>query len=176
MKRLHVEPLPPQGTETMIPSVLRYVRRALSTPKVQRVEISMKGITVEREMPPEAADDPVVPAGSDDVDVAYLLSNIELLSHPFDPKQHAMYALYEGSGALMARGRELYAVVAPGWPLFAAWLGVEATKEVPKFIFGTKLVIVPSNVTNERVVLLGAKASAIFLSDADLGIAIDLGV
>jgi hypothetical protein len=160
----------------MIPSVLRYVRRALTTPKVQRVEISMKGITVEREMPPEAADDPVVPVGSDDIDIGYLLGTIELLSHPFDPKQHAMYALYAGSQTLATKGRELFAVVAPGWPLFAAWLGVEATKDVPKFIFGTKLLIVPSNVTNERVVLLGAKASALFVSDADLGIAIDLGV
>lgn len=171
MNRTSIQPLPTGPTSNA--ELLRYLRRVLSVPAIQRIEISPKGVLVERVM--DNADDPVVPDGTDDVDIAGVLMRTEITAHPFDPKEHAMYALLSASQTV-TKSRELYAVVAPGWPLLSAWLGVETTKEPPKTIFGTKLFLVPSSVTNGRVVLLGAKAPAMFLTDVDMGVAIDLGV
>lgn len=171
MKRLHMEPLP---SSDPIPSVLRFVSRAMGTSKVQRIEISPKGVLVEREM--SDPDEPVVAGGTDDVDHAFLLNQrINLMALPFDPEQHAVYALYDAAKMLEKEDREVFSILVPSWPLFAAWLGVEEGTP-PKAVFGMKMALVPKNITNERVILLGAKPMSIFLSDVDMGVAIDLGV
>lgn len=172
MKRTHIEPLP-KGEESLR-KTLQFVQRALTQPKVQKIEISSKGIEVVRDMTSE--EEPVVPVGSDDVDVSFLLGNIELASHAFDPKQHPVYALHAATQMVLEKKRDVFAIVAPGWPLLAAWLGVDGPSSPPKALFGTKLVYVPSGVTNDRVVVLGAKSSSLFLSDVDFGVAVDLGV
>lgn len=172
MKRMHMEPLPAQGGD-VVASALRYVRRAMTTPKVHRIEISPKGILVEREM--SDPDEPVVPGGTNEVDIGFLVSSIDIMALPFDPKQHGMYALYAAALAAGEKGREVFTLAVPGWPLFAAWLGVDEAPQ-PKTVLGMHLTVVPSNVTNGRVVMLCAKPSSLFLSDVDYGVAIDLGV
>lgn len=172
MKRMHIEPLPPAGPR-MLNSVLAVVRRALTQPKVQRIEISLKGIEVEREM--EDPDEPVIPPGGD-VDGGYLIERIKMLAHPYKPEEHAVYALYGATALVEQADREVFAVMVPGWPLFAAWLGVDVGKVAPRTAFGLKMMYVPTSVTNDRIILLGAPPTSLFLSDVDLGVAIDIGV
>lgn len=166
--RVHVEALP-----RSMPAVLSYVRRALSQPNVQEVEITATGISVTRKMEDELA--PVVPTGSDDVDINFLLNHVEIVPYRFDPKEHAVYSLYGAMKLLQERKRSVFGIVAPGWPLFSAWLGVEA-KEPSETNFGHKTYYVSPLVTNERVVVLGAPLNSIFLTDVDCGVALDLGV
>lgn len=170
MKRTHMEPLPRQDP---LRGTLRFVQRALTQTNVQRVEITARGIEVEREM---EDDSPVVPDGSNDVDMNFLLARIELLTHPFDPKEHPVYALYGAAHRLEELNLTLHAVVAPSWPLFSAWLGIETTPTPPKTVFGMPLVVAGPNTTNGRVVLLGAPPQSLFRTDVSLGIAVDLGV
>ncbi len=172
MKRTHVEPLPASGDR--VSGTLLYVRRVLRLSGVHKVEITPKGIEVVREM--TAEEEPVVPSGTNDVDMDFLLTNIDMEAYPFDPNEHPIYTLYGATARLTKRGYELYEILVPSWPLFAAWLGVEQTAETPQTVFGSRLLVVPPATTNERVVLLGARAPALFLSDVELGITIDLGV
>ena len=172
MNRTHVEPLPNSGDR--VSETLLYVRRALKLSGVQKVEITPKGIEVVREM--SGDDGAVVPTGTNTVDLAFIVTNIDMEAYPFDPDEHPIYTLYNGAALLETRGFELYGIVIPSWALFAAWLGVPHTAEPPKAVFGARLIVVPPMTTNERVVLLGARSPADFLSDVELGIAIDLGV
>ncbi len=170
MIRGHLEPLPKTG----IVGILQFVRRALAQTKVQKVEISKRGIEVVREMPDDES--PIVPDGTDDIDVGYLLGSIELASYAFNPKEHPLYALHGATQAVLAKDRDVHAIVTPGWPMMAAWLGVETPTAPPRSIFGTKLVYVQSGITNDRVIVLGSKPNSIFLSDVDFGVAVDIGV
>lgn len=177
MKRTHFEPFPKTG----MLGTLHYVRRALSQPSVQKVEITARGIEVVREM--DDADAPVVPGGVDDLDIGYILDRVELKSYPFDPEEHAMYVLYGAMREIQKTRREVHAIVAPGWPVFAAWLGLEAmkrfdikTEEPPQAVFGAKIVFVAPSITNDRVIVLGAPPNSLFLSDTDMAVAVDLGV
>jgi hypothetical protein len=169
MKRLHTEPLPKSMS-----ALLLYIKRALSQPKVQEVVITEKGILVSREMVDEQ--EPVVPEGQNEVDYTFLLNHIEIEQHRFDPTEHGIYALYGATRALVEKKLITFELVVPGWPLFAAWLGVEETKQPPTHIFGIKTTYVSPLVTNERVVVLGAPPSSLFLTDVTFGMAIDLGV
>ncbi len=168
MKRSHLEPLPKSG----VSGVLQYVQRALMQTGIQEVLINTSGISVTREMPEE--EEAVVPAGSNEVDVDFLLTHVELLTHPFNPEEHGTAALFGAAQQLSKKGCEPRWLVAPGWPLLSAWLGV--APELPKTVYGFQLVVVAANRTNGRVVLLGAPPRRMFMSDATHGITIDLGV
>lgn len=168
MKRSHLEPLPKSG----VLGVLHYVQRALVLPGMQEVSITPQGISVTREM---AEDDEVVPGVTNDVDVDFLLSHVELLTHPFSPEEHGTAALFAAGQALGKIGCEARWLIAPSWPLVAAWLGVEL-EVPPKLVYGFSLKLAPSGSTNGRVVLLGSPPRRMFLSDATFGVAIDLGV
>lgn len=168
-----MEPFPAPGPDRMS-NILLYVRRALTQPAVQKVEITPKGIEVVREM--DSPDDPVVPVGVDSVDMAFLLDHVEMTPYPFNPEEHPMYVLYGAMREIHKTRRKVHTIVAPGWPMFAAWLGVEADKEPPTDIFGAKVAFVPSTITNDRVVILGAPHISLFLSDVDMAVAVDLGV
>lgn len=167
MKRTQLELLPKGG----VPSVLQFVQRALTQSGVQEVSISAKGILVTREMPED--EEFVVPPGSE-VDIDFLLSHIELRAYTYRPDEHGTAALFGAAQMLSKLGREPRWLVAPGWPLVSAWLGVES--EPPKTVYGFQLVVVPSSRTNGRVVLLGAPPHRMFMSDATHGVSLDLGV
>lgn len=168
MKRTHLEPLPKAG----VLGVLHFVQRALGQTGVQEVSISAKGIEVVREMP--EVEEEVVPGGSNDVDVDFLLAHIELLAFPYVPEEHGTAALFGAAQMLSKAGREARWMVAPGWPLVSAWLGIEP--ELPKTVYGFQLIVVAPARTNGRVVLLGAPAQRMFMSDVTHGVSIDIGV
>lgn len=168
MKRTHLEPLPKAG----VPGVLQFVQRALGQSGVQTVSISAQGIEVVREMP--EVEDEVVPGGSNDVDIDFLLARAELLPYPFTPDEHGTAALFGAAQVLSKAGREARWMIAPGWPLVSAWLGVEP--ELPKTVYGFQLIVVAPARTNGRVALLGAPAQRMFMSDATHGVFIDIGV
>lgn len=169
MKRTHLEPLPKMG----VPGVLGYVQRALAQSGVQEISITAKGIQVTREMVDE--EEAVVPYGASDIDIDFLLSRVELLTHPFDAEEHGTSALFHAAQSLETQKTEARWLLAPGWPLTAAWLGVER-KDAPRAVYGFQLLLVPPAKTNGRAILLGAPANHHLLSDAVLGISIDLGV
>lgn len=169
MKRLHTEPLPKDMS-----ALLHYIKRALSQPLVQEITITEKGILVSREMSDEQSS--VVPEGNNEVDHTFLLTHIEIEQYPFDPKEHGIYALYNATQKLAEKKLITFELFVPGWPLFSAWLGVEEIKPPPTHIFGIKTTYVSPLVTNERVIVLGAPPSSLFLTDVTFGLAIDLGV
>jgi len=169
MKRLHTEPLP-----NTMSALLQYVKRAVSQPKVHEVVITEKGILVSREMADEQT--PVVPEGQNEVDHTFLLNHLEIEQYPFNPKEHGIYTLYGATQKMSEKKLLTFELVVPGWPLFAAWLGVEETQQPPTHVFGIKTAYVSPLVTNERVIVLGAPPSSLFLTDVTFGLAIDLGV
>lgn len=171
MRRNHVEPLPKDGN---IIRMLQFVRRALDQQQVLKVEITPKGVEVVREM--SNGDEPVVPNGTDDVDISFVLERTEVSAVPFSPERHPLYTLFEATKIVNQKDREVFAIVAPGWPMLAAWLGVEETKQPPQAIFGTRVLYVPAGTTNDRIVVLGARPGSMFLSDVDTAVAVDLGV
>lgn len=170
MKKAHHEPLPKAG----IPGVLRYVQRALVQTGIQEIVIDAKGIAVTRELPEDFEE--VVPSGSNEPDIEFLLSRVDLHAYRFEPEEHGTSALFRATQALTATGCEARWLLAPGLNILMAWLGLEDLGAVPKTIYGFQLKVVAPAVVNERVILLGAPAGCLFMSDATDGIAIDLGV
>lgn len=169
MKRTHLEPIPKGG----VGPTLQIVRRAIVQPGVQEVRISTRGVEVVREMGDDDGD--VLPRGSDDVDIDFLLEKLDLAMHPYREDEHGTAALFAACEAIHARKLFPRWILLPGWPLVAAWLGVEA-KSAPRTLYGLQTHFVQSAQVNGRAVLLGSPEHYYHLSDAVAGITIDLGV
>lgn len=169
MKLTHVEPMP-RG----LAALLRFVERAMVQPGVQEVRILTKGVEVVREMP--EGEEVVVPKGTDDIDFDFLLGKIELLTHPFSEEEHGTEALFLAAQTLQTtRKVRPQWLILPGWPLASAWLGLKPAEQ-PKSVYGYQAVFVQPSVTNGRAILLGAADHYRWMSDATVGIAVDMGI
>lgn len=166
MKKVHIEPLPKSRH-----GILTYIDRAAFQPNVLEVALRPDGIYVTRDVVSE--DEPVVPVGSNEIDLPFLLQSIDLITHPFNPEEPAFLALYSAVSALLERGREPFAILVPGRAVFSAWLGLP--KVVKKF-FGYPVIPANPIETNNRVIVLGTPPNSIFVTSADVGVAVDLGV
>lgn len=169
MKKVHIEPLPKSRH-----GILSFIDRAAFQPNVLEVALRPDGIHVTREVAYE--EDQVIPSGTHDVDIPFVLQNIELVSVPFDPTQIAMYTLHAAVTEISRRGHEVYAIVVPGIELFEAWMGIPAITGKNKKFFGIPFISAKPIDTNNRVVVLGTPPNSIFLSSAVIGVAVDLGV
>jgi hypothetical protein len=167
VKKVHIEPLPKSRH-----GVLSYIDRAAFQPSVLEVALRPDGIHVTREVAHE--DEPVVPDGSDEIDVPFLLQHIELVTVPFDPAEHAFYVLHAAIAKVVERGREPHAILTPGRMVFSAWLGLKLP--AGKKFFGIPLIAVNPMHTNNRIVVLGTPPHSLFLTSADVGVTVDLGV
>jgi hypothetical protein len=170
MRKTHVEPVPPAGGHEF---VLDYLRRAISTPGVQEIHVTSAGILVVGEV--QGQDDEVVPEGTDEVDVPFLLERLELVTHPYTAGEHGTASLFHASQRIVSAGLAPYWVLVPGLKIAAAWLGVRGAADIST-IYGIKPRVEDMRTLNGRVILLGSPKNHLSISDATLGVCIDLGV
>lgn len=170
MKKVYIEQPLPRTRH----GILSFIDRAAFQKNVLEVALRPDGIYVTREVANE--DEEVVPAGSNDIDIPFLLAHIEMITVPFDPAAHAFYVLHQAVETVYSKGREPFALLVPGYAIFDAWLGIPSTKSKNRKFFGLSVISVPPLVTNNRVVVLGAPSNSIFLTHSDVGVAVDLGV
>lgn len=153
--------------------VLLLARRVLKMKDLKSMEITLRGIEITRLTEEE---EPVYEDGTDELDVVQLLERLIIETHAFDPMEHGTIALYHAAQQVEAMKATPTWIFAPSWSLLAAWLDVPKTAEPPTFVYGMRLVLVPSQHTNGRVLVVGSSVNLDFLSDATVAVAIDMGV
>ncbi len=153
--------------------VLLLARRVLQMKDLQSFSVTPKNIEITRLT---EQDEPVVDEGTDDLDAAQLIERLHLETHPFNPEEHGMHALFGAVQQVESMKAIPTWIFAPSWGLLAAWLDIPKTPVPPVFIFGLRLVIVPTQSTNGRVLVVGASVNLDFLSDATTAVAVDMGV
>jgi hypothetical protein len=166
VRRTHVEPLPRSRH-----GILSYIDRAAFQPHVLEVALRPDGIHVTREVGDK--DEPVVPTGSDEIDIEFLLSRLELVTRPISSAP--LYTeLHAANVELLGRGREAHAIFIPGYDVFEERLGVPMQKN--KKFFGISVIAVNPLHVNNQAIVVGTPPSSLFLTSADLGVVVDLGL
>jgi hypothetical protein len=168
-KRLRAKqvPLPPTLEE-----LVALFKRAIALPEVNEVRVNEQEVQIRRWV--LDGEDVLPEEGAvDGLDPEFVLSRIELLELEFSEERHPFVSLRDATQLVTSRGLKPTHVFAPdgGW--------VEAFFDLPeeppaKSVFGINIVRSASETCQEKLVVVGGNGP--YLSDAVMGVVIDLGV
>lgn len=170
MLRTHNEPINGKTPE----DVLAFIKEVMGLSNVHEISITSEGIVVRRDVESERED--VLPSKETrkTVDVAHLLSKIQLIPWPLDVEKHPYTVIHEVTGKLSQDGYHPTAVLVGEHDreLFSAWMGYEDFTS--EYLFGLRVVYWDSNAPDERIIVLGMPTASGYVSEAVIGVVVDL--
>lgn len=170
MIRTHTESLKGKSKE----DVLDFVKKVMGFSRVMQISIEPEQLVVRRDMADET--EPVVPALMSDetLDIKFLLEHVKLDAWPFDPKSHPYMVLAETSNEISKAGYYPSHILVSEHDkeVFAAWLGFESLDS--GHVCGLKIVHWDTHEYSEKFVVVGTSSPAGYLTDASMGIAVDM--
>ena len=157
-------------------NALTLIKRVLSLSGVQEIRIRPNEIFIEREVDDE---EPVLPKekeDTDNVDIEYLLSRVELTALPPDAGANPYYLLEQVTRSFTDDDLMVCGIVAPR-DILADYFDLVGTDGDPTHIMGIRVLYFSSEKSEEyayKLVIFGGPT--IYTSDATRGVIIDMGV
>lgn len=170
--RSHESPLPKTEDD-----ILAFVKKVIALPNVVEMRMTATTITVRRNVAPDEEVLPDDVKKDDGLDVDFLLRTIELEHYPFEPAEHPFHVFANALKKLNSRGLHATHIVTQDAELFAAWLNLPwlPTGQGDR-VMGLRIVFNPSEALAEKLLFVGSANNTGFLTDAVLGIIVDMGV
>lgn len=170
--RSHEVPLPKTEDE-----IFALIKRILGLPRVMEFKLTPKSVQIRRSIRP---DEEVLPEVTEEVaaslGVKDLIKTLEMDDYPFDRAEHPFHAFMNALRLINSRGLHATHVIAQDAEMFAAWLNLPWIPQSGEKVMGLRALFDNSEDLADKVLFLGSVNNTGFLTDAVLGVVVDMGV